>query len=79
MGPGPGWTAVRAELGQPAPTGILGPAFAGMVSGCVMVYSALFGAGHLLFGHTVPGFMFAVLFLISGAALWKVVGRMWQT
>ncbi len=76
---GPGWTAVRAELGEMAPSGVLGPAFAGMVSGCVMVYSALFGAGHLLFGNTAPGLMFAVLFLVSGTALWRVVGRMWQT
>ena len=59
--------------------GVLGPAFTGMLSGCVVVYSALFGAGHLLFGHMTLGLVFGVLFAVSSAVLWKVVGRMWQT
>ena len=76
---GPGWSAVRAELGETAPAGVLGPAFTGMLSGSVMVYSALFGAGHLLFGHVTLGLVFVGLFVVSAAVLGKVVGRMWQT
>jgi SSS family solute:Na+ symporter len=76
---GPGWSAVRAELGETAPAGVLGPAFTGMLSGSVMVYSALFGAGHLLFGHMTLGLVFVGLFVVSAAVLGKVVGRMWQT
>jgi Na+/proline symporter len=76
---GPGWAAVRAELGETAPTGVIGPAFTGMLSGCVMVYGALFGAGHLLFGNVTLGLLFVGLFAVSGAVLWRVVGRLWHT
>ena len=76
---GPGWSAVRAELGETAPVGVLGEAFTGMISGSGMVYGALFGAGHLLFGNVTLGLVFIGLFIVSGAILWRVVGRMWQT
>lgn len=45
--------------------------------GCVMVYSALFGAGSPLYGATVQGIVLVVLWLLSAAALSFIIPRLW--
>jgi len=76
--PGPGWTDVRAASGGLAPAGDLAQSFTGWASGCVFVYSALFGTGHLLLGHSGWAAVFGGLFLASGVVLARVLARIWS-
>jgi SSS family solute:Na+ symporter len=43
--------------------------------GCVVVYSALFGTGAILYGHTTMGVIYAVVALSAGAWLIKLLPR----
>jgi Na+/proline symporter len=70
---GPGWRAVRAESGLPASSDSLPQALAGWTFGCVFVYSALFGAGSLLFGRMPQFYAWLVVFVASGIALASVL------
>lgn len=76
--PGPGWTDVRAASGGLAPAGDLAQSFTGWASGCVFVYSALFGTGHLLLGHSGWAAVFGGLFFASGVVLARVLARIWS-
>ena len=76
---GPGWTSVRQEAGVPASPDSLPQALLGWTAGCAFIYSALFGAGSALFGHTGPAIVWAVVFLVSGAALVRIVPAIWST
>lgn len=74
---GPGWAPIRAEAGVgPAPDS-LPQALLGWVLGCVLVYSALFGAGSFLYGRLTAGGVCAVLCVISGVALTRLLSAMW--
>ena len=41
------------------------------------MYSALFGMGHLLLGHGAAAAISAVVFLVSGVVLLRLVGALW--
>jgi Na+/proline symporter len=75
---GPGWSAIRRECGGLAPSDDLRAAFVGWAASCVFVYSALFGTGHLIMGHTAAATLAAVLLLASGTVLWRSVARLWS-
>ena len=74
---GPGWAAVRRECGNLAPFDDLRAGFLGWLASCVFVYSALFGTGHLLMGHTERGVLSLVIMVMSGAMMWRSMARMW--
>jgi len=74
---GPGWAAVRAASGLPPSGDSLPQALLGWVLGCAFVYAALFGAGSLLYGRAGLGAMWTLVFVVSGAGLWRVLSRMW--
>jgi Na+/proline symporter len=74
---GPGWRSVRAEAGVTAAPDSLPQAMLGWVMGCAFVYSALFGVGSALYGHTPQALVFAVVFVISGVGLLRLLPRMW--
>jgi len=74
---GPGWAAVRRECGNLAPFDDLRAGFVGWVASCVFVYSALFGTGHLLMGHSDRGVLSLVIMVISGVTMWRSMARMW--
>ena len=74
---GPGWAAVRRECGNLAPFDDLRAGFVGWVASCVFVYSALFGTGHLLMGHSERGVLSLVIMVISGVTMWRSMARMW--
>jgi len=76
---GPGWSRVRADLGNLAPLDGFNDAFLGWVAGCTFVYSALFGTGHLLLGHSGAAAVSVLLFLASGGVLWRLLPRVWKT
>ena len=75
---GPGWAPIRRECQETAPSGELALAFGGMLSGCVMVYGALFGTGHLLLGNLFLGWLCLGAFAVSALALWRIVSRLWR-
>ncbi len=68
---GPGWREVRRESGNLPPADNMTRAFIGTITGCVLVYSALFGLGHFLMGHRVAAIVSAILAIMSGIALWR--------
>jgi Na+/proline symporter len=76
---GPGWTDVRRECGGLAPAQGFGLSFAGWVSGCATVYTALFGTGHWLLGNETWALVFGAGFLVSAALLIRVVRKAWTT
>ncbi len=75
---GPGWAAIRAECPGVKPADNLSAAFVCWFAGLALVYGALFGAGHLLFGHTIAG-MIGILFALAGAVvLVRMLPRLWR-
>jgi hypothetical protein len=74
---GPGWAPVRRACGNLSSTDNLSLAFVGWISGCTFVFSALFGAGYFLFGRTPAGVVATVMFVVSGAVLYKLLPHVW--
>jgi len=74
---GPGWKPVQAEAGVGGSPDSLPMAFLGWVLGCTAVYSALFGAGSLLYGRTTQGGIFVAIFVLSSWALARMLPAMW--
>ena len=75
---GPGWEPVKAEAGVgPSPDSIP-QMFLAWTMGCVLVYSALFGTGSLLYGRTGPAIMWLVLFIVSAASLVRLMSAMFR-
>src|SRR5688572_4612731 len=77
---GPGWEPVRAHAGvAPAEPGDNFPlALVGWVTGCTMIWSALFTVGNFLYGRLDYGFGLLGIFVVSGAVLIRVVQRLWK-
>jgi solute:Na+ symporter, SSS family len=60
---GPGWTRVAARAGEPPPPSIAG-LFIDWIAGTILVYSALFGVGSLIFhgvARALPFFVVAIV------------------
>jgi Na+/proline symporter len=74
---GPGWAAIRRECGNLAPFDDLRAGVIGWITSCVFVYSALFGTGHLLMGHTARAVLSLVIMVVSGVTMWRSMARMW--
>jgi Na+/proline symporter len=76
---GPGWSHVRRACGGLTSSDDLPAAFTGSIAGCAFVYAALFGAGHLLMGHTARAAVALVVLVASGAVLRRAVARLWSS
>jgi len=74
---GPGWAAVRRQCGDLAPLDSLNTAFAAWGLGCVLVYSALFGTGHFLLGHTTSAAISGAIFVTSVVMLRRLWPSLW--
>jgi Na+/proline symporter len=74
---GPGWGPVRAVCPGVVPADDLTAAFVGSVASCAFVYSALFGVGHLLMGHTVAAAISAVMLVVSAVVTIRAIVRLW--
>jgi Na+/proline symporter len=75
---GPGWAAIRAEVPGAASPDRPSVALACCAASVTLVYGALFGAGHLLFGHVVAG-MNGLAFALGGAlVLARQMPRLWR-
>jgi SSS family solute:Na+ symporter len=67
---GPGWRPISTKVGGPPPQPI-GPLFVDWIAGCVLVYSALFGMGALIFQDYVK----AALSFVAAAAAVTIISR----
>jgi solute:Na+ symporter, SSS family len=81
---GSGWRAVRAEAERVAGRALPTPdnpsqSLLAWVLGCVMVYSALFGTGALLYGARAQGIALCAVFALSAIALAAIVRRLWDS
>jgi len=75
---GAGWAAVRREAGVDGSPDSLPQGLLGVVLGCTLVYSALFGAGSFVYGNVAAGGVCAGLFAVSGIALSRLLAAMWR-
>lgn len=74
---GPGWTETRRQCGGLAPLDSLHTAFSAWALGCVLVYSALFGTGHFLLGHTTSALISGAIFVTSVVLLRRLWPSLW--
>ncbi len=74
---GPGWKKIRLESGLEGSPDSLTLSFAGWVTGCIFVYSALFGTGAYIYGRWPLAAFWTVLFLVSTFSLIKIIGKIW--
>jgi len=75
---GPGWKPIRALCPAAERPDPLSAAFVCWFAGVALVYGALFGSGHLLFGHTAAGLIGVVAALIGVALLVKFLPLLWS-
>lgn len=76
---GPGWKHVQALAGVGPSPDSLPHALLGWVLGIAFVYSALFGAGNFIYGDRNQALVFAVVFVLSGWGVVKVLLGFWKT
>ncbi len=74
---GPGWARIRGIAGVGDAPDRLPDALLGWALGCVMVYSALFGTGSLLYGATAQGLVLAGVCVLSALGLGALIPRLW--
>lgn len=79
---GAGWAKIRAQVAAedgavPESGDNIGLATIGWVSGCAVIWSALFCIGNFLYGRTLAGVILAVVLVLSSVVLFLVVGRLW--
>jgi Na+/proline symporter len=79
---GPGWRRVRREAGisgpEPRATADNIPlALLGWVSGCTVIWSALFAVGNGLYGRWGYALGLLCVFIVAGFALLRAVNRLW--
>jgi len=80
---GPGWTVIRKEAGVSEDEAALhgdhmGMAFAGWISGCLVIWSSLFSIGNFLYGRISMALTLAVLTISSGSVLLYVIKHLWD-
>jgi Na+/proline symporter len=76
---GPGWAPVARTAAPGGSPDALPVALLGWLAGCLFVYAGLFGAGSFLYGRTPQGIAWLLVFVISGAALLRIVPRLWAS
>jgi solute:Na+ symporter, SSS family len=76
---GPGWKPVAAKAGVVEQAADNVPlALVGWVSGCTMIWSALFTVGNFLYGRTGYALGLMAIFLLSATVVIGVVKRLWR-
>jgi len=80
--PGPGWRKVQLEMGlDPIPaseTADVPVAMLGWFAACIMIWSALFTVGNVLYARWDYAAALGLVFAISAVAVGKVVQRLWR-
>jgi hypothetical protein len=79
---GPGWERIRIEAGlgrdeRRSKRDNIPLALVGWVSGCTLIWSALFTVGNFLYGRTGYALGLLAVFAASGLVLLYVVNQLW--
>jgi hypothetical protein len=72
------WGPIPAKAGVGSSPESISMQLLGWVLGCAFVYSTLFGAGSMLYGHTTQAAMFGVVWVTSGAGLLRILNALWR-
>ena len=79
---GPGWKAIRAKAGMAEVEAEAGDniplALVGWMSGCAMIWSALFAVGNFLYGRMDYALGLLAVFVVSGVVVLRVVQKLWK-
>jgi Na+/proline symporter len=75
---GKGWDEIRRNTNLPASPDSPSQMLLGWTAGCVFVYSALFGAGNLIYGRSGMGAICVIAAGVSGLVLYRVISRMFS-
>jgi hypothetical protein len=75
---GPGWRDIRALAGVGASSDSISQSILGWVLGCLVVYSALFGTGSVLYGNVTQAVVWVTIFVASSLGLLRVVRSLWR-
>jgi solute:Na+ symporter, SSS family len=78
---GPGWSAIRPYANAAArrsPDNIP-MALLGWVAGCTAIWSSLFTVGNVLYGRMGTALVLALVFLVSGTILLRIVQSLWSS
>ena len=81
---GPGWRHIRAladtpSSGQSQSGDNLPLALLGWVTGCIVIWSALFALGNFLYGRMPYALGLLCVFVVNGILLVSVVRKLWRT
>ena len=72
---GNGWGPIAAQLPDVQPDTQVGGMIRQWTAGVIVVYAALFGAGHLILGRILPGIAFIAMATILAVYLWHTLSR----
>lgn len=72
---GPGWKPIASDAPEVKSPDSLTKNFLGWVIASVVVYSALFATGSLLYGRLTVGLILSGVFVLSGTALLRIIRR----
>jgi Na+/proline symporter len=82
---GPGWRRIRIEAGVTAEeaaayarTDNIPLALLGWVTGCIVIWSALFTVGNFLYHRYEYAFALLAVFVVAGLILIRVINRLWR-
>jgi SSS family solute:Na+ symporter len=80
---GPGWTRIREEAGisekeATATHENIPLALLGWVTGCTVIWSALFTVGNFLYGRMNYAYMLLGVFVVAGLMLLGVIRKLWS-
>jgi uncharacterized sodium:solute symporter family permease YidK len=82
---GPGWRQIRIEAGVSAEeaasyarTDNIPLALLGWVTGCIVIWSALFTVGNFLYHRYEYAFALLAVFVVAGLILIRVINRLWR-
>jgi len=80
---GPGWKDIRAAAGVSASDPVAAQekfplALLGWITGCVLVWSALFAVGDFLCGRLSGAYLLTGIFVVSGLVLLYVIKHLWD-
>jgi solute:Na+ symporter, SSS family len=79
---GPGWTKVREAAGIPKEAAVsanqnIPMALVGWVTGCAMIWSALFAVGNFLYGRNDLALILLAVFILSSSVVIYIVNKLW--
>jgi Na+/proline symporter len=81
--PGPGWEPIRSAAGASAAAGAAADniplALLGWVSGCAMIWSALFTVGNVLYMRPTAALLVGAVFVVSAFVLVRVIRTLWSS